>query len=107
MAKRRTTVRYTEAELAALPSESDFARIDAMTEETLEAAIAADPDWRDLPGDWYRFAGTTFPEGHREAVEIQVDPDVLAWFRSHGKDYSRRMNAALRAFMIAQENAKR
>lgn len=107
MAKGRNIVRYTEAELAALPSESDLARVDRLTETELEAAIAADADWRDLPADWVRNAAAAFPAGRRESVEVELDPDVLAWFRRQGRDASTTINAALRAFMIARENAKR
>ena len=107
MQKPSGVVRYTEAELAALPSEAEFVRVDAMSAGELEAAIAADPDWRDVPDDWYRTAVPVFPGEVAETISIRVDRDVLAWFKKQGSDYPTRMGAALRAFMIAQENAKR
>ena len=43
-------------------SRTDLACVDAMPEEELEAAIASDPDWRDVPRDWYE-AEPFFPRG--------------------------------------------
>ena len=34
-------------------------------------------------------------------VKINYDADVLEWFRSFGKGYQTRMNAALREYMLA------
>jgi len=34
-------------------------------------------------------------------TSLRLDPDVLAWFRSHGKGYQTRINAVLRAYMKA------
>jgi uncharacterized protein (DUF4415 family) len=37
------------------------------------------------------------------AVTMQVDPDVLAWFKAQGEDYEQRMNAALRIYAEAHQ----
>jgi hypothetical protein len=46
-------VSYTVEELEQMrargESKTDWARVDAMTEAELEAAIASDPDWADIP----------------------------------------------------------
>ena len=34
-------------------------------------------------------------------IKINYDADVLEWFRSFGKGYQTRMNAALREYMLA------
>ena len=34
-------------------------------------------------------------------VKVNYDADVLEWFRSFGKGYQTRMNAALREYMLA------
>ena len=41
-------------------------------------------------------AGTT-----KKTVTMRMDEDVLEWFRSHGKGHLIRMNAVLRAYMLA------
>ncbi|HCP66047.1 MAG TPA: hypothetical protein DIU09_15855 [Hyphomonadaceae bacterium] len=40
----------------------------------------------------------------KQAISIRVDDDVLQWFKAQGKGHLSRMNAVLRAYMLA--NAK-
>ena len=83
---------------------TDWARVDAMTEEELERNIAADPD-SDLPGvDWTK-ARLVLPQ-RKQSVHLRVDPDVLAWFRRQGRGYLTRMNAVLRAYYEAHRKAR-
>jgi uncharacterized protein (DUF4415 family) len=100
-------VSYTVAELETMrargDSRTDWARVDAMTEEELEAAIASDPDWADIPRDWYEHATPHYPDSMRKQVSLRIDPDILAWFKSPGPGYRERINAALRAFVEAQK----
>jgi uncharacterized protein (DUF4415 family) len=41
--------------------------------------------------------------GGKQAVSRRGDEDVVAWFRAQGKGHLRRMNAVLRANMLAQK----
>ena len=36
--------------------QTDWERIRKMTEADIQAAIDSDPDWRDIPRDWYKNA---------------------------------------------------
>ena len=72
-----------------------------MTEDELEAAIAADPDRAELPRDWYKDARPRHGARERRRVTLRLEPDVLAWFKAQGRDYQARINAALRAFIQA------
>ena len=36
----------------------------------------------------------------KQAVQIRLDADVLAWFRGYGKGYQGRINAVLREVML-------
>jgi hypothetical protein len=67
-------VSYTAEELEQMrargESKTDWARVDAMTEAELEAAIASDPDWADIPPDWYQHAKPHYPEGMLKAVRL-------------------------------------
>jgi len=103
-------VSYTAAELRAMiergEDHSDWARVDAMTEEALEAAIASDPDWADIPHDWYEHARPHYPESMRKQVSLRIDPDLLAWFKRQGPGYRQRINSALRAFVEAQKRRR-
>jgi hypothetical protein len=54
MPKSEHIVRYSaeEMRMSKLPSRSDWERATRMTEEEIEAAIASDPDERDMVVDW-------------------------------------------------------
>ena len=97
--------RYSAAELEALRAErgtlTDLARVRAKTEEELEQDIASDPDWRDIPRDWYKSAVGVVPMA-QQLLSIRVDGDVLDWFKRQGPDYQTRMNAILRAYVELQ-----
>ena len=104
MKKKENIVRYTVEELAAMcergEDRTDWAKVKAMTEEELEASIAADPDDVHEPLDWTQaFVG--LPPGKKH-INIRVDADVLDWFRSKGKGYQTYMNSVLRAFVAKQ-----
>jgi uncharacterized protein (DUF4415 family) len=100
--------RYSADELRAMrargESRSDWARVDALSEVELEAAIADDPDWKDVPPDWYKDAIPVMP-GPKKLLSLRLDPDVVDWFRAQGPRYQTRMNAVLRAYMRAREKA--
>ena len=100
--------RYSADELRGMiargESKSDWRAIRAMTEEELEAAIAADPDWKDVPADWYKDAIPVMP-GPKKLLSLRLDPDVVEWFRAQGPRYQTRMNAVLRAYMQARQKA--
>ncbi|MBV1797286.1 BrnA antitoxin family protein [Siccirubricoccus sp. G192] len=99
---------YTAEELRDMvargETETDWARVDAMTEAELEAAIASDPDWRDVPRDWWKDAVPVSP-GAKRLLSLRLDPDVVEWFRAQGPGYQTRMNAVLRAYMKARRGA--
>ena len=40
----------------------------------------------------------------KKAVQIRLDADVLAWFKSYGKGYQSRINSVLREVML--QNSK-
>jgi uncharacterized protein (DUF4415 family) len=105
--KRENITSYTAEEVEAMiargQDRTDWARIDAMTEEELEAAIASDPDWRDVPRDWYKDAKPWLPKGAKRQVTLRLDPDLLDWFKGQGRGWQTRINAALRAYMQAHE----
>ncbi len=100
-------VSYTAEELKEMrargESKTDWARVDAMTEAELEAAIASDPDWADIPRDWYKHATPYYPKEHKRQITLRIDPDILDWFKRQGRGYQTRINAALRAFVEAHE----
>ena len=86
------------------PDQSDWARVDAMTEEDIQRAIAGDPDTFTVD-DWTS-ADLIMPVKKR-SIHMRVDPDVLEYFRSTGRGYLTRMNSVLRAYTEAQKRTSR
>ena len=111
MKKDGDIVSYTAEELRAMiargEDRTDWARVDALTEAELEAAIASDPDWADIPRDRYKHAVPHYPAALRKEIRLRLDPDLLAWFKRQGRGYQARINAALRAFVAAHDRAGR
>ena len=97
--------RVTLEEAKRMKGETDYARLDAMTDEDIARAVAEDPDAAPLDIDWTQ-ARLVLPTG-KENVTLRVDRDVLAWFRGTGKGFHTRMNAVLRAYMEAHRQPSR
>lgn len=78
---------------------SDWARMDALTEDQLERSIEDDQDSDVEALDWTK-AQLVMPKA-KDSIHLRVDPDVLGWFKEQGKGYQTRMQAVLRAFYEA------
>ncbi len=115
MRKKGDTVSYTaediDAMLARGEDRTDWARVEATTEEEIEADMASDPDWKDIPRDWYKHAklGLPFPlpRENKRQVTLRLDPDILDYFKRQGRGWQSRINAVLRAFVQAHERDER
>jgi uncharacterized protein (DUF4415 family) len=101
-------VRYSVDDIRALESETDWDRVDRMTDEDIDRAIADDPDWQGLENledlDWSK-AELILPQT-KTAISIRLDADVLAFFKADGPGYQRRINAVLRSYMVARRKAE-
>src|SRR5690348_16210731 len=100
--KRERVVRVTAEEARKMRGRTDFARLDAMTDEDIAKAVAEDPDAAPLDIDWTK-ARLVLPSG-KESVTLRVDKDVLDWFRDQGRGYQTRINAVLRAYKDAHQH---
>ena len=102
MQKSEHIVRYTAEEIHKMIERgedlTDWERLDAMTEEELEASIDEEEEGRfDLSK-----AYPGLPPGigqPKKQLTVRLDTDVVDWFRGQGKGYQTRMNAVLRQFM--------
>lgn len=100
MESNERIVRYTEKELDEMirrgEDRTDFVRLDAMTEEAVEAAIDHDEegeiDWSTL------HVGIPGP---KQQLTVRFDADVIDWFKTQGAGYQTRMNAVLRSYVDA------
>jgi len=105
---KENIVRYSADEIRRMvdsgESRSDWARVDAMTDEEIEAQMRGDPDWADFMDiDWSK-ATIVYPVP-KNPVSIRLDKDVIDFFKAQGKGYQTRINAVLRHYM--QESKKK
>lgn len=85
---------------------TDWARVDALTDEQIEEALANDPDWIEFENlDWSKVTLVEPPK--KTAISIRVDQDVLDFFKEAGPGYQRRINAVLRSYMNAALKSKK
>ena len=101
MTEERIT-RVSRKELAKMKDRTDWARVNAMSEEEIERNAAEDPDnppWTEK--EWAR-ARVVWPQG-KAPVTLRLDRDIIAWFKARGRGYQTRINAVLRAFVEAQK----
>src|ERR1700692_2448656 len=74
------------------PSKTDWKRIDAMRDE--------DIDFSDIPKQGADFfANAILWPGPKKQITLRIDPDVLTFFRKHGRGYQTTINAVLRKYM--------
>lgn len=77
-------------------SRTDWKRIDSMRDE--------DIDYSDIPkmgADF--FANAILWPGPKKQITLRLDPDVLTFFRKHGRGYQSTINAVLRKYMEARK----
>ena len=102
--KKSNIVRYTRAELAKMNSETDWARVDALTDEDIAKAVESDPDaQRITEKDWAHAVLMDGKEPLKHAISIRLDYDVLDFFKAQGRGYQTRINKVLRTYMEAQK----
>ena len=93
---------YSEAELRRMrargETRTDPAWVSATSEEELERQIEGDPDFRDVPRDWYKLAEAVMPVP-KKLLSLRLDADILDWFKQQGPGYQTRMNAVLKAYV--------
>lgn len=79
-------------------SRTDWKRIDAMRDE--------DIDYSDIPKQGADFfANAILWPGPKKQITLRLDPDVLSFFRKHGRGYQSTINAVLRKYMEARKES--
>jgi len=82
--------------------QTDWQKVDQLTDEALAAEIAADPDDPANDPTFWRRAKLVYP-CPKERITVRLDADMLDWFRAKGKGYQTRINAVLRAYFEAKQ----
>ena len=72
MTEKNTYVTYTRSELDALPDETDWERVDALTDEDIEKAALSDPDDPPTDADFWKDATVVMPENMEENTQPEI-----------------------------------
>ena len=72
MKEQNTHVTYTRSELDVLPDETDWERVDALTDEDIEKAALSDPDDPPTDADFWKDATVVMPENMEEYTQHQI-----------------------------------
>jgi uncharacterized protein (DUF4415 family) len=98
-------VTYTLEELRQLPSQSDWARINAMTEDEIRRSEEGDPELEGLEDmDWSQAEWVDYRA--KRPISIRLDADVLEYFKAAGPRYQSRINAVLKSYVRACEKRR-
>ena len=62
MKEQNTSVKYTRSEIDTLPDETDWERVDALTDEDIDAAASSDPDAPPTDADFWKDATVVMPD---------------------------------------------
>jgi uncharacterized protein (DUF4415 family) len=73
--------------------------------DALDAMDNENIDLSDMPEivDWSKAERGKFYRPVKGPVSIRLDTDVIAWFKASGEGYQTRINAALRAYVLAHQ----
>ncbi len=96
--------RHADGAFRPVPSQTDHARLAALTDDAIEVMASSDPDHPGLDDAFWASVGN--PPSGKEAISIKLDRDVLGFFRREGRGYQTRINAVLRRYMEAKERAR-
>lgn len=98
----QTIVEHEDGRLERVKDRTDWARVDALTNDEIEQAARSDPDWDGLLDiDWSQVEITR--PARKQPISIRLDEDVLDFFKRGGTGYQKRINAVLRSYMSASK----
>lgn len=93
-------VRHPDGRLERLKDQTNWGRLDALTEEDIVAAMRSDPDWADMVDLELDLDKITWTRtGAKTPVSLRLDSDVVEFFKAQGPGYQTRMNDVLRAYV--------
>ena len=72
MKEQNTYVKYTHSEIDTLPDETDWERVDALTDEDIDAAASSDPDAPPTDASFWKDATVVMPENMEEYTQRQI-----------------------------------
>ena len=92
MKDKSTLVKYTREELKHVADETDWEKVDAMSDEEVYQDALSDKDAQ--PTDETFWENAPLPSHF-----MSIDPDLLKWFKARTVDYEAQINIVLRSYM--------
>ena len=109
MKEQHTSVKYTRSEIETLPDETDWERVDVLTDEDIEEAASSDPDDPPTDASFWKDATVVMPENkvgkEQPMPQINIDSDLLVAQRlSDGCGYTWTLASRLGEMLHMAEN---
>lgn len=95
--------RLPDGSLSPMEGESDWQKLDAISDDEVTARAMDDHDARPMTDEEWAQALAARPE--KVQIGIRLDSDVIDWFKAGGAGYQTRINAVLRRFMESRRKA--
>lgn len=96
--------RLADGSLVPLTGQTDWQRLDSMTDHAASSAARSDPDASPMTDDEWAKADIGHPL--KVPVGLKLDDDVLRWFKGQGRGYQTRINRVLRAYYDAHRSRR-
>lgn len=92
---------YTATRLKEMKSETDWQRVDAMSDESIAEAVETDPDARLLDAADFKKMRRRGPQKapRKDRVTIRLTPEVVAFFKDQGKGWQTKINEVLQNYV--------
>lgn len=95
--------RVSSEELDQLEDRTDWDRLRELSDEEIEQAVEDDPDAMMLDEEWFKKAKLVVPNAEKKKITIRLDEDIIDHFKGGGEGYQTRINAVLKAYVLAQQ----
>ena len=101
----RTLIEQPDGTYRKAQGETDWAALDAMTEDEIEQQASEDMAELGIDPDWMDHATVIVPHA-KERITVRLDHDILDWLKAQGRGYQTRINAILRAYVETQKERR-
>jgi uncharacterized protein (DUF4415 family) len=96
-------LRQADGSYRPIASETDHDRIDRLTDDEIERMAASDPDHPALDDAFW--ASIDKISDDKESLSLELDRDVVAFFRRQGQGFQNRINEVLRDYINLKQKA--
>lgn len=98
--------RYTEDELEqrrvqGVDTGTNWEKVNALSDEDIEKATEEDPDAAPFLGEEFWENASFVPSAKKVDIHLQLDPDIVEFFKQEGSNYQNHINAILRTYVDA------